>query len=150
MDESKTPTLPTESNLVKHAKRELQAAGMYSDDMNYGAGTIANNVLEVITLISKQGHSGGSMEQFLLVFNKLIAFENIAPLTNDPAEWVDMSSFGGPGPMHYQGLRNSSAFSADGGKTYWLISDRVDGQSFPPAFRISKEVAPTGAHPTRF
>jgi len=47
-----------------------------------------------------------------------------SPITDDPAEWEDHSDDHGM----WQNWKNSSAFSYDEGKTYFLLTDNVDPQ----------------------
>lgn len=138
---------PSESKLVQHARREMKLIGAYHADVDYG-GSVACNVQDVIALIASQGHSGGSMEQFLLMFDKLIRREPLSRLTDDPAEWVDMFQYdphNPNGPTRYQNLRDSSAFSSDGGKRYWKLSDDAIRER---VYYKPRHVEPTGPHPT--
>lgn len=139
---------PNKSKMVQHAIREMELAGMHTAGMVYGEGVIATNVLELITLVASQGHSGGSLEQLLLVFDQLIRRKPLSPLTNDPAEWADVQEYGAGSDMRYQNLRDSGCFSADGGKTYWKLDESVSNreQDRTPK-NVSKEVEPTGPHP---
>lgn len=97
------------SNLVEHARRELELSGVDNDI--YGDMT-SKAVLELVEVFSKQGHSGMSAGLVLTLFSKVARFENLTPLTNDPAEWSPV------GEDLWQNNRDSSCFSRDGGKTY--------------------------------
>lgn len=107
-----------ESNLVKHARRELSLAG--------NGPEIDDHVLEMIKIFSAAGHSGYSGFYTIGLITKLLNFENLMPLTDDPDEWYyhdyDRSGYS---KGIYQGIRNSEAFSFDGGKTYYLLSERT-------------------------
>lgn len=103
------------SNLRDHAVREMELAGV--DDDIYGDMT-SKAVLELIDVFDKQGHSGMSGSLILSIFNQVVQFKNLAPLTNDPTEWNEV------GDNVWQNNRNSEAFSSDGGKTYYLLSER--------------------------
>jgi hypothetical protein len=105
------------SNLVKHAKDELKRAGLFDKDSDY-SGMMGDAVLELITVFSKQGHSGMSASMTRYIFNKLSGFEPITPLTNDPKEWMEV------GEKMWQSKRNPSCFSTDEGKTYYDINDK--------------------------
>lgn len=99
--------------LVDHARTELDLIG---EDPAYAASLVA-----AIAALSSFGHSGGSMMCAIDQLNRLLRFENLAPLTSDPDEWIDQS-----GPSSYpiwQNKRCSSAFSSDGGATYYLLDD---------------------------
>lgn len=106
------------SNLVAHAERELFRLG------NSGLQRIVNkNILALIKVFSKQGHSGFSAQYVLDLFNKLSRFKTLHPITQDPNEWTDVSQYDPQGPKLWQNTRDSSYFSNDGGKTWWNVED---------------------------
>lgn len=107
------------SNLVKHAEREMKLAGLYTEDSDY-AGEIPNAVLKLVKAHSSEEHSGGSHGLTLEIFNKVINFQNLTPLTDNPSEWKQCGSGGQP---MWQNSRNSAAFSKDAGRTHYLLSD---------------------------
>lgn len=121
---SDSPDIPTgddtavdeESNLVKHARRELELLGEEPDVIEW--------YLRVIGEFASFGHSGGSFAATLPVLIELLQFKNLKPLTDNPDEWNHISEdvAGEPGGL-WQSARNSEAFSNDGGKTYWLLSE---------------------------
>lgn len=104
------------SNLVTHAKRELERAGYFDKNSDYG-GMLGDAVLELIEKFSEQGHSGYSAADTINLFNKLATYQALMPLTDDPEEWVEV------GYDLWQNSRNSKAFSKDGGKTYTVLDD---------------------------
>lgn len=99
--------------LVDHARRELDLIG---EDPAYAASLVAS-----IAALSSYGHSGGSMMCAIDQLNRLLRFENLAPLTSDPDEWIDQSEPSGY-PV-WQNRRCSSAFSTDAGATYYFLAD---------------------------
>lgn len=106
------------SNLIEHARRELKLVGEE-------AGTI-EGYINVIRAFADMGHSGGSASVAIPVINKLLQFKNLKPLTNNPEEWLYHGSetWGGEdGVGIWQCKRNPEAFSSDGGKTYYLLSE---------------------------
>lgn len=111
-----------ESNLVSHARNELQRAGLFSVDADY-EGMVAEAVVELIQHFAAQGHSGESAVMTLYLFNILAHYDVLTPLTDDPTEWVDQSEVCGE-PM-WQSRRKPSCFSKDGGKT-WYDIDTVE------------------------
>lgn len=96
------------SNLVKHAKRELEIIGEEPE--------FIEGYLKVIQAFADMGHSGGSAMVAIPTINELLQFRNLAPLTNAPDEWIEV------GDSMWQNIRNSEAFSTDGGRTYYLLS----------------------------
>ena len=108
--------------LVEHAERELKAAGMYDDDCDYGPGSIANHVMELIKVLDSGEHSGGSHWLTMELFNKLGNFQALTPLTDNPDEWMDMIEYQ-PGHPCWQNKRQSTCFSDDGGKTYTILNE---------------------------
>lgn len=107
-----------ESNLVAHARRELEAIGEEPD-------TIAG-YLRVVQAFADMGHSGGSASVAIPTINQLLQFKPLGPITNDPDEWYNHGKdMGGrPGEDFWQNKRDGEAFSNDGGKTYYLLSER--------------------------
>jgi hypothetical protein len=56
----------------------------------------------------------------LETLTRLIRYENLAPLTDEPMEWVKV------GDDIWQSIRNYDAFSNNGGKTFKLHSENND------------------------
>jgi hypothetical protein len=105
-----------ESNLVSHARRELALAGN-DEDFNI-------SIISAIKAFSGYGHSGGSASVAIPMLNALLHYENLTPLTDDPKEWNNVSDISGE--ELWQSSRNAEAFSRDGGKTYYLLSENED------------------------
>ena len=118
------------SNLRDHAEREMKLAGVDNDI--YG-DLVSKAVLELIDTFAKQGHSGMSGALVLSIFNQVVDFKNLTPLTNDPEEW-QFHNYVRP---LWQNRRCSEAFSYDGGKTYYLNSERKPGEE--PIMHTSQE-----------
>ena len=79
---------------------------------------MADNVIELLVLISYQGHTGFSINYLISLFNKLVKYKTLSPLTFKEDEWQQSYNC-------YQNIRKSSIFKDDYG-----ISD-ID------AFRLS-------------
>lgn len=109
---------PEESNLHQHALAELKRTDLLDDDGEIYGDMLGKAVLELIDTFAKQGHSGMSGTVVLQVFNQLVDFKALTPITNDPAEWNNV------GGGLWQSSRQSDAFSTDGGKTYYVLSER--------------------------
>lgn len=105
-----------EGTLVKHARRELELVG---NDANFN-----ESIIKAVEGFASYGHSGGSASVAINILNDLLQFKNLTPLTNDPKEWMYVADeiWGEPGGI-WQNRRNSEAFSNDGGKTYYLLSE---------------------------
>jgi len=99
-----------ESNLVIHARRELNIIGEEPD--------IIEGYLKVIQAFADMRHSGGSAMVAIPVINRLLQFQNLAPLTDNPDDWIEV------GDGLWQNRRCSKMFSTDGGKTYTDVEDR--------------------------
>lgn len=113
--------------LVEHARRELTLLGEDQDVIDWMVG--------VIKKFAEFGHSGGSAFILIPQLNQLLNYENLTPLTSSPEEWEDRSL-----ESHYpiwQNVRNSKAFSEDGGKTYYLIEESPTAP-LPRAFYVSE------------
>jgi len=94
------------SNLVEHAKREFLKLGYKPIDKceNDPNKWIQENILELLEIFSKQGHSGFSASYVLSYFNKLANFEPIAPIMCTDDEWNDIAD------ECYQNNRCSAVF----------------------------------------
>lgn len=113
------------SNLYLHAKKELELLGMYADTEENKDGLqpkLADNILKMIEVWGEIGHSGGSAMWTRDILNKLLNWENLAPITSNPDEWNDVSEMNGS-PM-WQNNRNPMLFSTDGGKSYYNVDDK--------------------------
>lgn len=101
------------SNLVDHARRELTRLGEERDVIDWYCRVVAE--------FASFGHSGGSAMATIPVLHDLLQFRALTPLTDAPAEWEDRTAMSSA-PL-WQSTRNPEAFSEDGGKTYWLVSE---------------------------
>lgn len=110
------------SNLVDHAKYELELAGLFDKDSDYNGG-LGEAALEIIEVFAKQGHSGMSASLVTQIVEKLMRYEPLTPLTYAPDEWTDVSEMSST-PM-WQNKRKSSTFSKDGGKTHYDLDDDI-------------------------
>lgn len=77
------------SNLINHAKNELSAMGYNADDVDAPNKWMRENVLELLEVFSKQGHSGMSAPHCISMFKTLASFEPLGPLTGEDSEWTD-------------------------------------------------------------
>lgn len=108
-----------ESNLVSHARTELELIGEEPE--------FIEGYLNVIQAFANMGHSGGSAAVAIPTITELLCFRNLSPLTRNPDEWhfVSGTDYGLDKDI-WQSKRNPEAFSHDGGKTYYLLSEGTD------------------------
>lgn len=102
---------------MKHAVREMKLAGLHKKNSNYD-GDIYKCVLDLVKAHAEHDHSGGSHDLTLSVFNRVINFQNLSPLTNNPKEWMNV------GEKMWQSTRCSDAFSEDSGQTWYSVDDK--------------------------
>lgn len=108
--------VPQESNLVLHARRELELLGEEPETIEW--------YVKVVKEYASFGHSGGSHMAILPVLTKLLNFEPLTPLTNDPKEWYHHAPAVWDGKNGvWQNMRDGRAFSEDGGETYTINGD---------------------------
>lgn len=99
-----------ESNLVAHARRELELIGEEQETID--------GYLRVIQAYADMGHSGGSAMVAIPTINRLLQYKPLSALSNDPGEWEHV------GEKMWQSKRRGEAFSNNGGVTYYLLSDK--------------------------
>lgn len=101
------------NNLVEHAKKEFEVLGWPGDDEMQKM--LCEDVIELLTVFSEQGHTGSSAPYLIHQFKELAMFNPISPLTGEDSEWQEV------GEGTYQNLRCSEVFkdSADG-EAHWI------------------------------
>ena len=102
------------------AVKELELLG-YTNNINsrrYSEinASMAESVLELLGVFSKQGHSGMSASYCLGLFNKLANQEPLTPLTGEDSEWNDVTQHGTE--PSYQNNRCSHVFKDSDGRAY--------------------------------
>lgn len=122
------------STLINHAKVELESAGLFDEDSDYG-GLLGKAVLELVEVFSNQGHSGMSASIVRNIFNKVADFKPLGPLTGEDKEWADSCD----GEM-FQNKRCSAVFK-DGkeGTPYYLDAIVWRGGDYDDSFTGSVE-----------
>lgn len=127
--------VPEQSNLVDHAKRELARLG--------NGPELDDHVIRMIEIFAEQGHSGFSAGYTASIINELLHFKPLTGLTNDPNEWNHISEeqWGAHGGV-WQNQRDSEAFSNDGGKTYYLLSEERDKNTGERPIHTAEEARP--------
>lgn len=108
------------SNLIDHAKYELELAGLLDKGSDYD-GMLGKAVLELVKVFAKQGHSGFSAQRTLDVFSIVANYKPLTPIGDTKDEWMDVSASSGT-PM-WQNKRRSTTFSRDAGSTWYDIDD---------------------------
>lgn len=105
-----------ESNLVKHARTELELIGEEPETIEW--------YVRVIKEFAAFGHSGSSAWFTTHTLSRLLQFEPLAHITNRSEDWFfhDADVWGEEGGV-WQNKRDSRLFSTDGGKTYYNVND---------------------------
>lgn len=131
--------------MVEKAKYELDLLlkNCEDDESLQIQKTINNNILDIVEMFAKQGHSGFTAEYCIPIIEKLLKQSFITPLTGSDDEWSEVS------PGLFQNIRESSifkdaenfdgrpyyingkAFSNDNGKTYFTNGDSAVVIEFP-------------------
>ncbi len=117
------------SYFLEHAERELLAAGYDPDQSKEGPNKrIRANILELIEVFAKQGHSGGSASYCIDAFYKLANIEPLVPLTGEDDEWDDAPS----GELR-QNIRYPRVLKEPGGRVFDIhgkVFRRPDGSQY--------------------
>lgn len=111
------------STLIAHAENELKALGMLDSGKEMNE-LMCQNILKLLKVFSEQGHSGMSGNYCLGLFNKLVNFEPLTPLTGEDWEWMDIGTQTG---TLYQNIRCGRVFKDDDG------AYDIDGKVFEDA-----------------
>ena len=110
-----------ESNLIKHARHELELAGAFDKEKDFYGGMTGGAVMELIKVFSGQGHSGMSASIVRNLFNKVANYEPLLGLTGEDDEWNEV------GKGVFQNKRCSRVFK-ENGEAY-----DIDGKVFVEA-----------------
>lgn len=108
-------------SLIEHAKREFKLAGYTPLDQEQPDDPdkwIQENVLELLKVFSKQGHSGFSASYCIRCFTELASFRILTPLTGNDDEWTLVAK------DLYQNNRCPHIFKQDGN------AYNIDGKVF--------------------
>ena len=112
------------SNILDHAKDELNRIGMTEDSPDEMNVMMRKHILHMMNEFAEEGHSGFSASYAISILTKLMDFKPLSPLTDEDDEWNDVSNYG-ESPS-WQNKRRSSVFkNADGtcydidGKVFW-------------------------------
>lgn len=98
--------------LITHAEKEMALAWPEKDEMQ---DMVKKDVLQLIEVFAKQGHSGMSAPYVLNVFQRLARFEPLSPLTGEESEWCDV------GDNIFQNNRCGEVFkNGKDGEAYWI------------------------------
>jgi hypothetical protein len=111
------------SGLVSHAERELALLlkGCEESEGLEMQKQVNENILELVRVFSRQGHSGGSAGYVIPILERLLRYMPLTPLAGDDNEWNKV------GEGVFQNKRRSSVFKD---------KDRFDGQPYDIAARI--------------
>lgn len=117
-------------NRIDHARTELQMIGKST--------RVTNLYLDTISTIGDIMDEGQGVMEIVETISKLMYWQTLSPLTDSPDEWTNIGdSIGKPLNM-WQSTRCPEAFSTDGGKTYYLLSEReVDPNAIHVAVSVT-------------
>ena len=98
--------------LITHAEKEMELAWPESDEMQ---DAVKKDVLQLLEVFAKQGHSGMSAPYVLEVFTKLARFEPLSPLTGADDEWTEASE-----GIFYNNRYDEVFKNGKNGEAYWI------------------------------
>jgi len=76
----------TEERFKSYCRSELERAGLFDKDSDYG-GMLGKAVMELVETFEKQGHSGFSASTVLQIFQRVASWKPLTPLTGEDDEW---------------------------------------------------------------
>jgi hypothetical protein len=126
------------SNLMAHAEQELKWAGYSPECEDPMDQAIYKHTMMIVQHFSLCGHSGGSAPIHLDMIEKLLRFEPLGPITDNPDEWQHVGEDGFDGPT-WQNRRDGRMFSHDGGRTYYSVDELRRGWKRKLFGRIGKK-----------
>jgi hypothetical protein len=110
---TKGGVIPTNlSDLSKHAIGELS---LIKEDTKIILWYVS--VIEAFNIMQLEPEAS---DHCVATLTQLLRYGNLAPLTDEPREWVQI------GEEIWQSIRNRDAFSNNGGKTYKLYTENND------------------------
>lgn len=92
------------SGLMRYAESELKLAG-YLDSSDRLTKLMVKNIVKMIEIFSKVGHSGSSAWLAIWILNRLLRFSPLTNLTGDRSEWMKVSG------DTFQNIRCSTVFA---------------------------------------
>lgn len=119
-------------NIIEYAREELKRIGGLDDPYQQ---LINSNILELIEVFDKQGHSGFSANYLIPRLARLLDFKPLTPLTGEEDEWNGnqnkrcFSVFRNPDGTAYD--IEGKIFSDDGGETWFTSKDSWVPVEFP-------------------
>ena len=123
------------SNILDHAKNELDRIGMTEDSPDEMNVMMRKHILHMMNEFAEEGHSGFSASYAISILTKLMDFKPLSPLTGEDNEWGNVREYG-ESPS-WQNKRRSSVFkNADGtcydidGKVFWEWYKDKEGNPF--------------------
>ena len=105
-----------ESNIVKHAREELDLLLKHCEDEEaYKMQQAINeNILNVVKVFAEGNYSGFTASYAIPIIEKLLRQSFITPLTGEDGEWSYVSE------GLYQNKRESAIFKNENGEAYYL------------------------------
>ena len=105
------------SNLVTFAENELNILINKCEDEEEKEmqKLISKDILQVVEIFSKQGHTNSTANYAINIINKLLRYEPISPLTGEDDEWTKLDY---SNDLKYQNKRCSHVFKNADGKAY--------------------------------
>ena len=114
-------------SLIKYARKELEFAGLFDKDSDYG-GRLADAVMELVKVFAEQGHSGMSASMTRSLFNKVADYKPLTPITGEDKEWAECGA-------GFQNIRCSAIFKETKDSTpYYLDAIVWQGENSRDTF----------------
>lgn len=128
--------------MMEWAKEELSLLVKNNDSIQ---NEINNDIIELVEVFAKQGHSGFTASYTLGILNRLLSWKPITPLTGSDDEWGEVFDNESNtqqnkrcSSVFRKNFDNSTAyyldgkvFSDDGGKTWFTSRDSRTPVTFP-------------------
>lgn len=117
----------SDSKIIKHARFELERAGLFDKNNPLHGGHIGRGTLAMVnSLMDWSKGDKAMMETMIMSINQIVSGELLSPPTTDPGEWEPVE---GATPGTVRNKRSPMYVSEDNGKHWMHLGSKEKGSS---------------------
>lgn len=110
------------SELLAHALREFRLGGLYSGT-DEASDRLVSDLTALISIFSQQGHSDSSRAMTLHLFDRLVNFYPLTPLTGRDEEWNQIADYLWQNKRFSAVFKNSTSAWDNARRTVYVYPD---------------------------